>query len=294
LLQNKEAGEGVWVDYISKHAPKRAYAEKVTDEKGVNYFIACGYYPDITKDTTINLVRRGYEFMKSNGVSVALKEFGEGQDDPYRYGDLALFVYDMKGTCLAHGKNRDLVGQNLWDYKDADGRYNVRELINQANVGGGWVNFKINNSFQSTYVEKIDMGVGEYVIGAGMFAVSKPETMELLVKSALTYLNNNSMEQFLERLVNRNDEFLRGDLFMYVFDLDGVCYGWADNYTLIWQQLINWRDENGKPFVKQMIDSSQKGPDHLILKMNKRQRVNYFEQIEKNGKKYLVGSGFYK
>src|SRR5690606_11905648 len=127
-----------------------------------------------------------------------------------------------------------------------------------------------------------------------VFPVSKPDTMTLLVKSALGYLATHSIDELLQRVVNRNDEFLRGDLFIYVFDEEGFCYAWGDNYRLIWQNLLNWKDENGKPFVKLMIDTSNQGPDHLVLKMNKCERVNYFEQVEKDGKKYLIGSGFYK
>ena len=64
------------------------------------------------------------------------------------------------------------------------------------------------------------------------------------------------------------------------------CYSSSD--------LINWKDDNGKPFVKMMIEASNQGPEHLVLNLNKCPRVNYFEQIEKDGKKYLIGSGFYK
>jgi len=293
-LKEKEKGEGVWVHYKSKHASKHAYAEKVQDSKGNYYFIACGFYPDITRDNVVDLVRRGYQFMKASGVSQGQKAFNDERESQYRNGDLGLFLYDMKGKCLAYGVNEDFVGQNQFDAKDSDGRYYVREFIERANSGGGWVSFKIKNSFESAYVEKIDMGVGEFVIGSGIFPVSKPDTMTLLVKSALGYLTTHSMDQLLQRLVDRNDEFLRGDLFLYVFDLEGFCYGWGDSYKLIWQNLINWKDENDKPFVKLMIDASAQGPEHLVLKMNKAQRVNYFEQIEKDGKKYLIGSGFYK
>lgn len=294
MLKDKEKGDGVWFTYTSKNALKRAYAEKVQDSKGNYYFIASGYYPEITREMAVDLVRRGYQFMKASGVSRAEKAFNDEHENQYRNGDLGLFLYDMKGKCLAHGVDPDHVGQNQFDIKDADGRYYVREFINQANAGGGWVTYKVNNSFESAYVEKVDMGIGDFVIGTGMFPVSKPETMTLLVKSALGYVQNHSMDEFLQRMVNRSDEFVRGDLFMYVFDLDGFCYGWGDSYKLIWQNLINWKDDNGKPFVKMMIEASSQGPEHLVLNLNKCPRVNYFEQIEKDGKKYLIGSGFYK
>ena len=293
-LKEKKEGEGIWVDYISKNAQKRAYAEKVQDSQGNFYFIACGYYPELTRDDALNLVRRGYQFMKASGTSVAAKEFTDTQNNTYRLGDLSLVVYDMKGNCIANGRNQEVVGQNQFDVQDKDGRYYVREMIEQAKSGGGWVDFKLNNSFQATYVEKVDMGVETFIIESGIFPVSKPETMTLLVKSAVGYLNNHTIEQSFDQFVNSKGEFIWGDLFIFVFDQEGFCYTWGDSYTLIWQNLLDWKDDNGKDFIKSIINTSAQGPDNFVCSLNKHQRVNYFEQVEKNGVKYTVGSGFFK
>jgi len=291
MLKQKNENEGIWIEYNSKNALKYAYAEKVKDRDGKYYFIACGYYPEINRDKTVELVRRGYQLMKSSGVSVAAKEF---MSDAYYVGDLVLVVYDMKGNCIANGNNVALVGHNMFDEKDQDGRYVVREMINQANAGGGWVDFKTKNSFEAVYVEKVEMGVDNYIIGAGMFPVSKPETMALLVKSALGDLQSQPEDVVFEKLITRNGEFIRGDLYVFVLDLDGYCYAAGDNYELIWQNMIDWKDDEGKPFIKNIIDGSSHGPDHYIYKFNKKTRVDYAERIEKNGKTYVVGSGFYK
>jgi cytochrome c len=290
-LKQKNEGEGIWIEYSSKKAVKYAYAEKVKDRDGKYYFIACGYYPEINRDKTVELVRRGYQLMKSSGVSVAAKEF---MTSAYYWGDLALFVYDMKGNCIANGNNGALVGYNQFDEKDQDGRYIVREMIHQAKIGGGWVDFKTKNSFEAVYVEKVEMGVEDYIIGAGMFPVNKPETMALLVKSAIGDLQSHPEDTVFEKLITRNGEFIRGDLFVFVLDLDGYCYAAGDNYEMIWQNIIDWKDDEGKPFVKNMIDASAHGPDHYIYKFNKRTRVDYAERLEKDGKIYVVGSGFYK
>ncbi|HSC24990.1 MAG TPA: cache domain-containing protein [Candidatus Babeliales bacterium] len=293
-LKTKDEGEGVWFEYTSKNALKYAYAEKVKDNQGNYYFIACGYYPEIDRDKTVDLVRRGYQYMKSNGVSAAKKEFSEKGINTYHLGDLYLFVYDMKGKCIAHGGNSSLIGQNQFDEKDQDGRYYIREMIDQARAGGGWVDFKIKNSFQSTYIEKVDMGVDTYFIGSGMFPVTKPETMALLVKSALGYLHTHSEDETFAKFVDRKGAFIRGDLFIFAFDFDGYCYAWGDNYELIWKNIIDWKDDENKLFIKNIIEGVSQGPDHFVYKFNKRMRVDYVEQIEKNGKKYCIGSGFYK
>jgi polar amino acid transport system substrate-binding protein len=200
----------------------------------------------------------------------------------------------MKGKCIAHGGNPALVGTNQFDAIDEDGRYYVREIIDQAKAGGGWLDFKLKNSFQATYVEKIDMGIDTYVIGAGLFPVSKPETMTLLVKSAIGALHASPEDIVFKDMVDRKGEYIRGDLYVFACDLDGYCYAWGDHYELIWKNLLGWKDDNGKPFVKEMIEASTQGPNNYVYKFNKRTRVVYVEQIEKDGKKYIIGSGYYK
>jgi len=293
-LKEKEEGEGVWVEYYSKNALKYAYAEKVKDAKGNYYFIACGYYPELTRDQVVELVRRGYQLMKSSGVSVAAQEFMGKETNAYRLGDLYLMVYDMKGKCIAHGGNSALVGQNHFEEKDQDGRYTIREMIDQAKIASGWVDFKLKNSFEAVYVEKVEMGVDTYVIASGIFPISKPEIMTLLVKSALGFLQSHSEDETFAALIAHKGDFIRGDLFVFAFDTDGYCYAWGDAYELIWKNILSWKDDEGKPFIKNMIEGSVQGPDHLVYRFNKKMRVNYVEQIEKNGKTYCIGSGFYK
>ncbi len=293
-LKTKPEGEGIWIEYVSKNAVKYAYAEKVKDEKGNYYFIACGYYPETDRDQVANLVRRGYQYMKASGTSVAAKDFTDKAVNTYRLGDIYLFVYDMKGKCVAHGGNSSYIGKNQFDLKDQDGMYYIREYIDQARVGGGWVDAKLQNSFQSTYVEKIDMGVDSYVIGAGFFPVAKPETMTLLVKSAVGYLQTHSDDESFGKFVSQSGEFIRGDLSILALDMDGYCYAWGDEHELIWKNILEWKDDEGKPFIKQMLDKSAQGASRFVYKFNNRNRVNYFESVEKGDKKYLLCSGFYK
>ncbi len=59
------------------------------------------------------------------------------------YGvDGYFFLYDLSGTVLMHPRQPDLVGQNLWDYTDANGNHPIQQLINRAQQGGGHVDFE--------------------------------------------------------------------------------------------------------------------------------------------------------
>ncbi|QNK73767.1 cache domain-containing protein [Variovorax sp. PAMC28562] len=77
--------------------------------------------------------------------------YGAGRDDEaakeqakailanMNFGDDGYFyVYDREGLTLVHPRQPDLVGQNLWDRRDTEGTYMIRELIARAHEGGGY------------------------------------------------------------------------------------------------------------------------------------------------------------
>ena len=57
-----------------------------------------------------------------------------------------VFVYDVKGVNIAHGVNTSLEGKNLYDFKDPNGVYLIRELIDAAKNGGGYVQYSWKNT----------------------------------------------------------------------------------------------------------------------------------------------------
>ena len=77
--------------------------------------------------------------------------YGAGRDDEaakeqvkailanMNFGDDGYFyVYDREGLTLVHPRQPELVGQNLWNRRDTEGTYMIRELIARAHEGGGY------------------------------------------------------------------------------------------------------------------------------------------------------------
>ena len=86
------------------------------------------------------------------------------------------FIYHLtgaqKGVNVAHGARPALIGKNLIDLKDQDGKYLIREMLDLANgPGHGWVDYKwpnpITNKIEdkSSYIEKL----GDYFVGVGIY-----------------------------------------------------------------------------------------------------------------------------
>lgn len=58
------------------------------------------------------------------------------------YGhDGYFFVYDQQGTVLMHSRQPELIGRNLWNLTDTQGRPTIQLLLAQARAGGGYVDY---------------------------------------------------------------------------------------------------------------------------------------------------------
>ena len=69
----------------------------------------------------------------------AAKEQAKAILSSMNFGDDGyFFVYDKTGLNLVHPRQPDLVGTNLWNMRDSDGTYVIRELIERANEGVGF------------------------------------------------------------------------------------------------------------------------------------------------------------
>lgn len=289
----QKSDTGIWVEYISKRAQKKTYAEKVTDAKGKNYFIACGYYPEANRAKLVELVRTAYQYMKGHGKTKAVEDFNDISKETFRYGDLSIFVYDMKGMCVAYGSNPALTGTPSLDLKDEFGSFYVREFIKKAESGGGWVDYKLNNSFASAYVEKIDLGIESFVIGSFMYPLSKRESALLLAKSAASYLQSHDKKEAFRAFIKRDGMFIRGDLSIAVIDQKGICLAYGDTYDLIWRNLLSVKDDDGKPFIRLFIETMKRGSGGVTYKLNGAEKNVFVEPVEKNNRKYAVSCGFY-
>lgn len=289
----KESTTAIWQKYTSKNAPKIAYAKEVKDREGNQYFIACGYYPDANRNEVMELVKRGYQFFKRHGKETSAKEFSDKRSNRFRYGDLALVVYNFEGLIVANGENPDIVGVNNWNVQDDDGKYIVRDIIARAKAGNGWVSFNLKNSYKLVYVEKLDLGVEQFAITSGLYPISKAESMWLMVKSAVTLFQAKTLQEALRQFV-WGPTYLRGDLWVYVLDTAGIVLAWGHDYNRIWKKILNEKDELGKTYIRTLITAARQGPSTLTYKLQGAKRVAYAEEVKKNGRGYIIGSAYYR
>jgi len=144
------------------------------------------------------------------------------------------------------------------------------------------------------YIESIDVGVDKFIITSMVYPVSKSETMTLLAKSAASYLRTNPPAKSFREFVSTDGQFIRGDLVIFAFDSTGICLAWGDDYERIWTNMIDEKDDNGKPYVKLLINTGMRGSGKVNYVLNGRPVIAYIEKVEKEGRNIIVGSYYFK
>ena len=82
---------------------------------------------------------------------------------PFTDRDLYVVVYAMDGMVRAHGANEKMIGKNLIELKDVDGKPFVQERIDMAKANATfWQDYKFTNPVtkkiepKSMYCERLD------------------------------------------------------------------------------------------------------------------------------------------
>ena len=127
---------------------------------------------DPTEKDAIAMAERGAALVKSKGKDEMIKRIN-AKDPDFVQGSLYVDIRDIKsGIVLAHPYNPSIVGKDLTDVPDANGKKYRREIIETAAAKGkGWVDYMYKNPTngkiepKTTYVMKVD----DVVLEAGIY-----------------------------------------------------------------------------------------------------------------------------
>ena len=119
------------------------------------------------------MVKKGVTTLKTAGKDKD-KVYAEvtAKDAKWADRDLYLVVYGIDGVVRAHGANAKMVGNNMIDMMDIDGKPYIKERIDLAKTKGTfWQDYKFTNPTtkkiepKSMYCEKLD----DSVVCAGIY-----------------------------------------------------------------------------------------------------------------------------
>jgi len=117
------------------------------------------------------LVKKAIQSIKSEGRDKAFAEINNPKGK-FVDRDLYIFVYDMNGKCVAHGFNPKMIGKELLEMKDTDGKHFVKERIEIGKTKGqGWQDYKFTDPItkkiepKTAYVERVE----NLIVGCGVY-----------------------------------------------------------------------------------------------------------------------------
>lgn len=93
-----------------------------------------------TRDEAKALTEAAIAHMKAVGNDKAFDDFNKDKAN-WNKKDLYVFVFDTDANWKAHGANEKLVGKNLLNLKDQNGKEFVKDFVAIAVKGEGWVDY---------------------------------------------------------------------------------------------------------------------------------------------------------
>jgi signal transduction histidine kinase len=80
------------------------------------------------------------------------------------------------------------------------------------------------------------------------------ETAVKMVKAAVAYIAAHGEEKGLDALNNPNGEFVKGELYVFAYDMNGVLLANSFRQNLLGQNLLDVPDSSGKKFRREIIE----------------------------------------
>jgi len=94
------------------------------------------------------------------------------------------------------------------------------------------------------------------VFASAEFA-SKDEAVAM-VKKGVAYIKGNGKDKGYAEITNKKGQFTDRDLYLVVYGLNGTVYAHGANEKQIGRNLIDLKDIDGKPFVRERVELGQK------------------------------------
>lgn len=128
----------------------------------------------------------------------------------WHMGSIYIFVANTQGVMRFHAANQSLEGRNLYDNKDRNGVYYVRELIAAAEAGGGFVEYLFDNpdvqgdeeegSPKVSYAVALDLAGEKLLLGSGYYpALPTPVAPPLALLALATLLAGGAYRRWRQR-----------------------------------------------------------------------------------------------
>lgn len=126
--------------------------------------------PTTEQSKVITVVRNAESYIKKNDIDKAIIGLKDRND---------IFIANYDGVYFVSPLHPELIGKNVFNYKDSFGNLVVQEEINKAKTGGGWLKGRwrknpVTGEFQCRKIYVLPLS-GNYFIGSWYHYTSKKQ-----------------------------------------------------------------------------------------------------------------------
>jgi len=164
---------------------KSSYVLKARAPSGKEYVVGSGVYNmKVEKQFIIEMVDDAVELIKLEGKA-AFNKFRDKSSEFVFLGNF-IFVVQLDGTAVVDPAFPSLEGRNLLDFKDAVGRYVVREMLEKVKKVTGdstWISYmwpkpgEVRPSRRLAYLRRVKLGPETFIVASG-FSPPRPIWMK--------------------------------------------------------------------------------------------------------------------
>ena len=102
------------------------------------------------------------------------------------------------------------------------------------------------------------------LMSGSAYAVDRDAEIVAFTKKTIAHLENVGRKQAEKDFANRNGDFIKGEVYVVIMDLDGFTTYNPINSRLVGKNFMNFRDHNGKQFMYELIQNLKRSGDSWI------------------------------
>jgi signal transduction histidine kinase len=268
--------------------------------------------PYVYEDTKllVGLVEDAAALVEQKG-SAAFSEFAV-KGSRWQSGDLYIFVYEADGTLAFHPIEPQLIGKNLIDLHDMDGKPVIKMITDVANKpekdADGWVFYlweyktQLTPMWKSSYVRKATAPDGRvYLVGAGLYNMKTEKVfVEDRVKLACDKVATEGAEQAFKEFRDPASPFVFLGAYVFVLDQYGRTIVDPSYPDKAGRDLSNFRDAVGFKAIDELMRKLADNDTAWVLYLWPKpgsalpsRKLIYARKIFVHDQIYIVGSDFY-
>jgi len=246
-------------------------------------------------------------------------------DRTWKRGELEIFVFGERGECYLHGNDAHDIwktfGKKAVAKKDelssenVDGKFQnliqEQEYVTSPSLGvaekpfvdemltkgsaGGWVSYDWENGAKFSYVKIVEKDGYQYIIGTGFYPDSAAFFTQQLVREAINFAKRKGATQLFQQINNPRGPFVRGDWYLWSYDMEGNVVAHGRNIIMLGQNLRDKQYNGGyrnRTMIRLVRERGKGWIEYEEDGVLKRAYVEGFID-PRTGKQFIVGGGYY-